>query len=112
MSLTTKAIAVIGGVLTAVALGGGIASAQPGVDAAVNSTCTYPQFIAALTDRDAAASAQLQSSPLAVAYVQDFIGAPPGSDDRRARIAQLQTYPEFASYAGLIFSAAASCSGS
>lgn len=42
-SLTTLAVAV--GSLTLLTVGAGVASADPRLDSAVNTTCTYPQVM-------------------------------------------------------------------
>lgn len=109
MSLTTKVIAGAGGLVMALGLGTGIASAEPNVEAVVNSTCTYPQVIAALQAQDPAAANQLLSSGLATGFLQSLVNAPPGSDARRQLIGQVAAYPEFASYATLINTVATSC---
>ena len=48
MPLTTRSIVGAGGLLLSLIAGGGIASAAPDVSALSNSTCTYPQVMAAL----------------------------------------------------------------
>ena len=48
MRLATRMIAGVCGVAGSLIVGSGIAAAAPNIDAIVNSTCTYPQVIAAL----------------------------------------------------------------
>ena len=88
--------------------GSGIASAQPDVESIVNSTCTYPQVMAALTAQSPAAASQLSSSPVATSWLQNLVNSPP--DARRAQIAQIQAYPQLNEYTGLINGVASSCS--
>jgi hypothetical protein len=51
LSWTKWAVAVAGLTLS-LSAGAGIASAQPDASAIVNSTCTYPQVMAALNDQN------------------------------------------------------------
>jgi hemophore-related protein len=108
MSLKTKVIAGCSGALMSVVASAGIASASPDVETIVNSTCTYPQVMAALQAQDPAAAGQLSSSPMAVGWLQQLVASPP--DGRRGMIAQIQAYPQLNSYTGLINSVAGSCS--
>lgn len=110
MSLTHRVVAGGAGLLMALGMAGGIASAEPNVENVVHSTCTYPQVIAALNDQDPNMAAQIQASPIAVNYLQGLVNSPPGSEDRRQRIAMIQGYPEFATYATLINTVAGNCS--
>lgn len=108
MSLKTKVMAGCSGVLMSVVASAGIASAAPDVEAIVNSTCTYPQVISALTAQDPAAANQLTGTPMAASWLQQLVASPP--DGRRAMIKQIQAYPQLSSYTGLINTVAGSCS--
>ncbi|MCW2624149.1 hemophore-related protein [Mycobacterium sp.] len=89
--------------------GAGIASAQPDASAIINSTCTYPQVIAALNDQSPATANQLNANPLAVAWLQGLVAAPP---DQRARMVhQVQGIPALQPYIGVIYNVANSCNG-
>lgn len=44
--------AVLGGLVLSSTVGAGIASADPDLDLAINTTCSYPQVIAALNAQD------------------------------------------------------------
>ena len=107
MRVITKLTVCVGGMLLAAGAGAGIASAEPDVEAIVNSPCTYPQVIAALNAQDPAVAAELTSSPLATGWLQQLVASPP--DGRRAMIAQVQGYPQLQSYAGTINATAATC---
>ncbi|MDX1893353.1 hemophore-related protein [Mycolicibacterium sp. 050158] len=107
MTLTTRVAVGLGGAALALMAGSGIASAAPGDAAIVNSTCTYPQVIAALTAEDPVAAGQLTSSPIAVAYLQDLVNTPPSG--RQAKIDQVRAYPQAAQYSGLISQVANTC---
>lgn len=97
----------LGGLAVALAAGSGIASAAPGDAVIVNSTCTYPQVIAALNAEDPAAANQLVTSPIANAFLQDLVSSPPA--ERQQKIDQVRAYPQAAQYSGLISQVANSC---
>lgn len=107
MRLTTRLMIGSAGATLSLFAFSGIASAEPNVEAIVNSTCTYPQVIAALNAKDPATAQQLTSNPLATGWLQSLVASPPAG--RRQMIAQIQGAPELAQYAGLINSVAASC---
>jgi len=88
-------------------LGTGIASAQPDVTAVVNTTCTYPQILGALNAQSPAAANELTSNPVAVAWIQNFLGSPP--DQRRQQIQQVQSIPAAAPYTSLVVQVANTC---
>ncbi|MCP9274134.1 hemophore-related protein [Mycolicibacterium arenosum] len=108
MRVTTKLTVCFGGLLLAAGAGAGIASAEPDVEAIVNSPCNYSQVVAALKAQDPAAASQLLGNPIANGYLQQLVAAPP--DGRRGLIAQLQKYPQLAAYTGTINATAATCS--
>ena len=65
MSMLKKMVVCSGGALVALAAGSGIAAAQPDVESIVNSTCTYPQVMAALNAQSPEAAGQIGASPVA-----------------------------------------------
>ncbi|OBI98381.1 hemophore-related protein [Mycobacterium asiaticum] len=106
LSLTKMAV-VTGGLAVSLGLGTGIASADP-MDVAVNTTCSYPQVIAALNATNPGAAAQLNSSPIAQSYLQRFLASPP--PQRAQMAAQLQAMPGASQYVGVVESVAGVCS--
>ncbi|OBI84653.1 hemophore-related protein [Mycobacterium asiaticum] len=106
LSLTKMAV-VTGGLAVSLGLGSGIASADP-MDVAVNTTCSYPQVIAALNATNPGAAAQLNSSPIAQSYLQRFLASPP--PQRAQMAAQLQAMPGASQYVGVVESVAGVCS--
>jgi hemophore-related protein len=105
-SLTRLAAAASGLALSLVA-GAGIASADPGLDAAVNTTCSYPQVVAALNAQSPAAAAKFDSSPMAQGWLRSFLASPP---DQRAQMAQqAEGMRGAAQYIGLIGQIATTC---
>ncbi len=107
MALKTKLFAAIGGAALALTAGAGVASADPDISAIVNSTCSYPQVMSALNAQSPDAAKQLQSSPAAVAYLQQLIAS--GPQQRTEMVRQVQAIPAASQYTGLINSVAHSC---
>ncbi len=87
-------------------LGAGVASADP-FDGVVNTTCSYPQVIAALNATNPGAAAQFNSSPIAQSYLQRFLASPPPA--RAQMAAQLQAMPGASQYIGVVNDVAGVC---
>jgi hemophore-related protein len=107
MPLTTRLIFGSGGLLLSLIAGGGIASAAPDVSAIVNSTCTYPQVMAALNAQSPDAAIQLSASPAGTAWLQRLVASPP--DQRQQMVAQVQRLPALQQYTGLISQVTNTC---
>jgi hemophore-related protein len=96
-----------GGLALSLLAGAGIASADPGMDAAINTTCSYPQVVGALNAQSPAAAAKFNSSPMAQGWLRNFLASPP---PQRAQMAQQAAgYPGAAQYIGLIGQIATTC---
>lgn len=107
MRIATKVTVGCSALLVAGFAGSGIAAAEPNVDAIVNSTCTYPQVVAALQATDPVVADKVLTNPMMTGYLQSLVAADPNG--RRSMIATLQAYPELAPYANTINAVAASC---
>src|SRR5262249_3586659 len=105
--LSTKLVAALGGVALSLTAAAGIACAQPGLSAIVNTTCTYPQVMAALNAHNPDAANDLNSSPIANIWLQQLLPAPP--DQRQQMINDVQGMPAVQQYAGAAAQAAATC---
>lgn len=105
--LTTRLMIGGAGAMLSLIAASGIASAEPNVEAIVNSTCTYPQVIAAANAQDPGITSQLTSNPMAAGWLQSFVASPP--DGRRQMLKQVQGIPELQQYTGLINSVASNC---
>jgi hemophore-related protein len=103
----TKLVVCSAGLALSLSAGVGIASAQPDVSAIVNSTCTYPQVMAALNDQNPGVARVLNANPLSVAWLQGLVAAPP--DQRAQMVQQVQDNPKLQPYIPLIFQVAGSC---
>lgn len=93
----------VGGLAWALTAGTGIASAGPNLDAAVNTTCSYPQVMAALTAQDPRAS----DSPAAQSALRQFLAAPTAQRQRMAEA--IVSYPPNQQYLGLLQTAFDTC---
>lgn len=107
MRIATKALIASGGVAAALLGTAGMASAAPDTEAIVNTTCTYPQIIAAVNAQDPAVGQQITSDRQAVGVLQGFVAASP--QQRRGLIAQAQMFPQLTQYTGLINNVAGTC---
>lgn len=85
MKISPTRIAVtVGAAALALGVGSGVAAAQPDMDRLLNTTCSYPQVVAALNAHSPALSAEFNESRIAQTMVRQFIASPP---DRRQQIA-------------------------
>ncbi|WP_199179470.1 hemophore-related protein [Mycolicibacterium goodii] len=97
----------VGGLVVTMAAGTGIASAEPNLGAAVNTTCTYPQFVSALDAQNPAAGAVLNASPQMQSTLRQFIDAP--RDMRQKMATAIVNYPPNKPYIGLLQSVFDTC---
>ena len=108
MRSTTKLAVATGGLALLLSTGAGVASAQGVDDAIINSTCTYPQVIAALNAQSPDLASQLEATPAATAWLRGLIAASP--DQRRNLVAQARSFPGVNEYTGFITQVAYTCS--
>ena len=101
-----KLAATVGGMGLAFAAASGVASADP-MDAVINTTCTYPQVMAALNATNPAAAAKFNNSPMAQGWLNSFLAAGPA--ERQAKVNELQSYPGAAKYVGVVQQVATVC---
>ena len=106
LSLTRLAAAVAGLALS-LTVGAGVASADPDLGPIVNTTCSYPQVMAALNAQDPAAAAQFNSSSMAQSGLQRFLAAPPS--ERLEMAQRMESSPRAQQYFGLIQQVIANC---
>ncbi len=85
----------------------GTAAAQPDLAPVINTTCTYPQAVAALGAHDPQAASQLAGAPMAQAWLQQFLAAP--ADKRVVLAQQVQQLPGAQQYMGLVLTIAQNC---
>ncbi|MUM23129.1 hemophore-related protein [Mycobacterium sp. CBMA271] len=107
MPLTAKLIVGSGAVALSLFAGSGIASAEPDVSAIVNTTCTYPQIMAALNVQSPEAAQQVNASPIAGAWLQQFVASP--RVKRQQMVDEVKGMPAVQEYTVLINQVATSC---
>jgi hemophore-related protein len=107
MPSRTKWAVAAAGLALSLSTGAGIASAQPGLSSVVNTTCSYPQVIAALNAHSPDDGAQFTSNPIAVNWLQSFLASP--VDQRQQMIQQVQGVPGAQAYTGLVIQVANTC---
>ena len=99
LSLTRLAVAV-GGLTLSLTAGTGVASADPDLGPAVNTTCTYDQLLTALNAQDPTLAAVFNSSPEAQSGLRQFLA---GSPSQRKQIAQeIVSNPDSEPYIGVL----------
>jgi hemophore-related protein len=104
---STRLIVAGGGLALSLAIATGVASADPDLGPLLNTTCTYPQAVAALSAQSPASAQQLAASPVAQGWLRSFLGAP--LDQRQRMIQQVQNLPGAQQYEGLVLQVANSC---
>lgn len=103
----TRLVAVSGGAALALTVGLAAASADPGTDPAVNTTCSYSQVVAAMNDKSPAVAAQFNATPAAQAWLQNFLAAPP--PQRQRMVDEAQGAPDASQFVALFGPLASSC---
>lgn len=99
LSLTRLAVAV-GGLTLSLIAGAGVASADPDLGPAVNTTCTYDQLVAALNAQDPIIAAAFNASPEAQSGLRQFLA---GSPSQRKQTAQeIVSNPDAQPYLGVL----------
>ena len=96
-------VAAVGGVALSVAAGTGVASADPLID----TTCSYPQVIAALNTENPALAEKFNANPLAAAMLGNFLSAAPA--DRVQLVQEYQATSWGQKYFGQMASIANTC---
>lgn len=93
---STRLAVVAGSLALLLTAGAGIASAEPNLSSAVNTTCSYSQVMGALNAQSSTAGA----SPMVQSVLRQFLGAP---HDQRQRMAEgIASYPANQPYLGLL----------
>ena len=83
--LLTRVGVGVGSLALSLTAGVGVASADPDLGSAVESTCTYSQFVAALNAQNPQYGSAFNSSPYLQAQLQQVLASPP---DQRQQWAQ------------------------
>jgi hemophore-related protein len=105
----SKLAAAAGGLALSVLAGAGIASADDLSPAAINTTCSYPQVVAALNAQSPGAGSKLSSSGMASGFLQRYLASPPPQRIQMAQQAQAQFPGAANEYLPLINQVAVTC---
>ncbi|ORB60640.1 hemophore-related protein [Mycolicibacterium tusciae] len=106
LSMTRLAVAV-GGLGMSLAAGVGVASAQPDLGLAVNTTCSYPQLVSALNAQSPEAGAAFDKQPMLKAGLQQFLASGPAQ--RQQMASRIAAAPWAQPYLGSIQQAFSTC---
>ncbi|MGH3560551.1 MAG: hemophore-related protein [Mycobacterium sp.] len=91
--------------------GAGIASAEPDLGPVINTTCNYSQVVSALNAQDPIAAAGFNASPVAQTYLRGFLASSP--DQRQRALQEMQSTPAaqpyVQQYVGLVLQVANTC---
>jgi len=102
-----RLVAAVSGLALSLLAGAGIASADPDLGPAINTTCSYPQVVAALNAQSPDAAAKFNQSSMAQGWLRSFLASTPA---QRAQMAQqAQGMPGASQYIGLIGQIATTC---
>ncbi len=85
---STKLVVGVGALALSLTYAVGVAFADPDVSSIVNTSCSYPQVLAALNSQSPELADQLNASPVAQSTLQRFLASPP--DARQQTVQQLQ----------------------
>jgi hemophore-related protein len=105
----TKLVIAASGIALSLTTGAGVASADPDLSSLINTTCTYPQAVAALNAQAPAAAQSLSASPVAQVWLRTFLASP--TDQRQRMMQQVQNLPALQQYVGVVQQVTGSCSG-
>jgi hemophore-related protein len=97
----------VGGLALLLTTGAGVASAEPDLSPLVETTCTYPQAIAALDALSPDASEEFYAYPMAQSWLQTFLDS--GVDQRWQLIQTARNVPALQPYTALGLSIAKTC---
>ncbi|MUM19297.1 hemophore-related protein [Mycobacterium sp. CBMA271] len=106
LSVTKLAVGV-GGLVVSLTAGAGIASADPDLEAAINTTCSYQQVVAALNAQDPQFEAAFSQSPILQRGLREFLAA--GPEKRRKTAQDVANAPAFEPYLGAMEQAYKTC---
>ncbi len=105
--IPTKLVVAFGGLGLSLTTAVGVASADPDASAIVNTTCSYPQVVAALNAQSPDLANQLSASRMAQSSLQRFLASPP--DARQQTVQQLQNTRWGQQYTSALLQVANTC---
>jgi len=106
---STKFVVGVSGLALALTTAVGVAAAEPDVNPIVNTTCSYPQVVAALNAQAPELAYQVNTSPMVRSTLQRFLASPP--EARQQTVQQLQNTQWGRQYTSAMVQIANSCNG-
>jgi len=103
-----RVVIAVAGIALSLTTGVAVASADPDLGPLINTTCTYPQAVAALNDQAPGPAQDFSASPVAQAWLRTFLASP--RDQRQRMVQQLQSLGGVQQYVGAVQQVAGSCS--
>ena len=103
---STNLLVAFGGLALSLTTGVGIASAEPDLSPMINTTCSYPQVMAAINAQAPGLAAEFSANPLAPVWLREFLASP--LDQRKQILQQMQGTPA-QQYAGQARQAFSTC---
>lgn len=105
LTIVSKAsiAAAVGAAALSLTIGSGVANADPIID----TTCSYPQVIAALNTENPTLAGKFASNPVAAGMLNNFLAAPPAERQRLAANFQQTSWGQ--KYFGAMSSIAGVC---
>jgi hemophore-related protein len=107
LPLSRLAVAV-GGLALSLTAGAGVASADPDLDPIINTTCSYPQWVAALNAQNPMLASAFNSMPDQQAGLRQFLASPP--EQRQQMAQQIASAPANKPYLPIIQQVFSTCS--
>jgi hemophore-related protein len=104
---STKLVVGLSGLALALTTAVGVASAEPDVNPIINTTCSYPQVMAALNAQAPDLAYEVNTSPMVQSTLQTFLASPP--DARQRTVQQLQNTQWGRQYTSAMVQIANSC---
>ena len=105
----TRLVIAIAGITLSLTTGAAVASADPDLGPLINTTCTYPQAVAALNAESPGAAQDFSASPAAQAWLRTFLASP--TDQRQGMVQQVQSLGGVQQYVGVVQQVVGSCNG-
>ena len=104
---STRLVVAFSGLALSLTTGVGVASAQPDMGPLINTTCSYPQVVAALNEQSPDLANQFYAEPMAQSVLRRFLASP--VDQRQQTVQRMQGTPLGQQYLGPILQIANTC---
>ena len=106
---STKLVVGVGGLALSLTTAVGVVSAEPDASPIINTTCSYPQVVAALNAQSPELAYEVNTNPMVQSTLQNFLASPPPAREETVR--QLQNTQWGQQYTSAMLQIANSCNG-